>query len=211
MTGLVYVETTKTIWTTGKLKRIAVYDPRTPANVTKYIKETSQLGDFSIFKLHQVRRALHRPRNNSGSLGAALQNKPPSSGGRYGGAPHTPPAAPHADGSSSLRSSHRALTASPTVSPSPHLPPCLPHQAQQSDTVVAVTTDRKLVVWKFNPCAAFRTLEGHRDWVEDLILVRRREDPARDDSLTTQVKCETRIPHTLANRDGPDPYTPNRA
>ena len=77
--------------------------------------------------------------------------------------------------------------------------------------MVAVTTDRKLVVWKFNPCAAFRTLEGHRDWVEDLILVRRREDPARDDSLTTQVKCETRIPHTLANRDGPDPYTPNRA
>jgi WD40 repeat protein len=60
-------------------------------------------------------------------------------------------------------------------------------QAQQSDTVVAVTTDRKLVVWKFNPCAAFRTLEGHRDWVEDMILVRRREDPAQEDSLTTQV------------------------
>lgn len=55
VTGLVYVETTKTIWTTGKLKRIAVYDPRTPANITKYTHETSQLGDFSIFRLHQVR------------------------------------------------------------------------------------------------------------------------------------------------------------
>lgn len=50
-----------------------------------------------------------------------------------------------------------------------------------------MTTDRKIVVWKFNPCAAFRTLEGHRDWVEDVILVRRREDPAREDSLEMQI------------------------
>ena len=39
------------------------------------------------------------------------------------------------------------------------------------------------------------------------LQVRLRQEPP----ATLQVKCKTHIPHPLANRDGPDPYTPNEA
>jgi len=47
-----------------------------------------------------------------------------------------------------------------------------------SDTVLGVTVERQIVVWKYNSCAAFRVLMGHKDWVEALTVVRRREDPS---------------------------------
>lgn len=53
--GLTYVHATKTYWMSGKSKRIVAYDPRTPANITSYIKDTSRFDEFSISKLHQVR------------------------------------------------------------------------------------------------------------------------------------------------------------
>mmetsp|Transcript_348 Transcript_348/g.594 ORF Transcript_348/g.594 Transcript_348/m.594 type:complete len:555 (+) Transcript_348:210-1874(+) len=102
VTGLTYVHATKTYWMSGKSKRIVAYDPRTPANITSYIKDTSRFDEFSISKLHQV---------------------------------------------------------------------------PLSDSVVGITTDRKLVVWRYNSCAAFRVINGHRDWVEAVTVVRRREDP----------------------------------
>jgi len=103
VTGLACVSATKSYWVTGRGYRLVAYDPRSPANITEYVKDTSRLDEFQITKLHQV---------------------------------------------------------------------------PLSDNVVGVTSDRRLVVWAYNHCAAFRCLNGHLDWVESVVVVRRREDPS---------------------------------
>ncbi|KAK3240375.1 hypothetical protein CYMTET_49778 [Cymbomonas tetramitiformis] len=102
VTGLCYVNSTKTYWITGKSRKVVAYDPCS-ANITAFIKDTSRFDEFSIHKLHQV---------------------------------------------------------------------------PQSDLVVGITAHRQLVLWRYNPAAAFRVLNAHRDWVESLVVVHRREDPS---------------------------------
>lgn len=50
------------------------------------------------------------------------------------------------------------------------------HQAPGTDVVIGMTAQRQLVLWRYNPSAAHRVLNGHRDWVECLTVVRRDED-----------------------------------
>mmetsp|Transcript_22487 Transcript_22487/g.73031 ORF Transcript_22487/g.73031 Transcript_22487/m.73031 type:complete len:760 (+) Transcript_22487:29-2308(+) len=103
VTGLCYVPSTKNYWITGKNRKLVAFDPRTPTNITQYIKETSQFDDYAIHKLHQ---------------------------------------------------------------------------APGTDVVIGMTSARQLVIWRYNPFAAYRVLNAHRDWVEALVVVRRTEDPA---------------------------------
>jgi len=98
VTGLCYVPSVKNYWITGKNRKLVAYDPRTPTNITPYVKETSRFDEFHIARLHH----------------------PPG-----------------------------------------------------SDVVLGITTARQLVVWRYNPASAFRVLNGHRDWVEALVVVRR--------------------------------------
>ena len=42
-----------------------------------------------------------------------------------------------------------------------------------SDVLVGLSSQRQLVMWQFNPCAAQRVLTGHADWVEALCVVER--------------------------------------
>ena len=44
-------------------------------------------------------------------------------------------------------------------------------QARGTDMVIGITTTRQLVVWDYNPCAAWRVLRAHHDWVEALCCV----------------------------------------
>ena len=38
---------------TGKGKRLLCYDPRSPTDITEYVRETSRFDDFSVVRLHQ--------------------------------------------------------------------------------------------------------------------------------------------------------------
>lgn len=51
--GLAYAPATRNYWITSKSRRCAVYDPRTPMDITEYVANTSSLGAFDVTKIHQ--------------------------------------------------------------------------------------------------------------------------------------------------------------
>ncbi|GBG74555.1 hypothetical protein CBR_g18966 [Chara braunii] len=53
ITSIAYLTSTKTYWVTGKSRKMIAYDPRTPAEITSYIAQTSRLKDFQLTKVYQ--------------------------------------------------------------------------------------------------------------------------------------------------------------
>eukprot|EP00898_Chlorokybus_atmophyticus_P000231 jgi/Chlat1/1208/Chrsp115S01669 len=50
--ALAYIKPMRHYWITGRNKRLVAYDPRTPTNVTAYVRHTSRLDEFNIQRLH---------------------------------------------------------------------------------------------------------------------------------------------------------------
>jgi len=42
------------------------------------------------------------------------------------------------------------------------------HHSLNSNIVTGITPTRQIVVWKYNPCATYRILHGHTDWIEGM-------------------------------------------
>jgi WD40 repeat protein len=53
VTGLCYIPSAKNYWIAGKGKKLVAFDPRSPTNITQYVRETSRFDEFTVARLHQ--------------------------------------------------------------------------------------------------------------------------------------------------------------
>ena len=62
--------------------------------------------------------------------------------------------------------------------------------ARDTDVAIGLTTDREIIVWRYNNFGPHRVLRGHSDWVETVIVAHRKQTKIKADAMkaTASIK-----------------------
>ncbi|KAI5063504.1 hypothetical protein GOP47_0022051 [Adiantum capillus-veneris] len=74
------------------------------------------------------------------------------------------------------------------------LPLCKVFHASDTDVAIGLTTEREIIVWRYNQFGPHHVLQGHSDWVEAIVVAHRKQTKIKEDAMKAASSLKKLFP-----------------